>query len=299
MILLSLIGHQSIPNLLPIRYLQPAENLLVYTSETERVAWRLRRIISGSPDLQHDLKTNAYDYAGLHARLAKKLEGKSDVILNLTGGTKMMSFAAFSLAQEISAPFVYMENKKSIILRFQFEQGAPVLQRSETMPELLTLNDYLLAHTDGFTETGFSKNDSGRLNEGGEFEQVVCKSLMGRLGSENVLAGVRPNDAGNQVDIDLAFRIGNQVGIAELKTGGKDSGKRGLDQLKMAAEPTALGTYTQQFLISAGKLKPAVATLAYERKVKVIELPEYEAGRPLPRPAVDRLEREIRQRLAG
>jgi len=299
MLLLSLIGHQSIPNLLPIRYLQPAENLLVYTSETERVARRLRRIISDSPDLKNDLKADAYNYADLHSRLAQKLEGKSDVILNLTGGTKMMSFAAFSLAQELNAPFVYMENKQSLLLRFQFEQGAPVLKKSETMPELLTLNDYLLAHTDGFTETGFSKNDSGRLTEGGEFEQAVCNALMSRLGRENVLAGVRPNGAGNQVEIDLAFRVGNQVGIAELKTSGKESGKRGLDQLKMAAEPTTLGTYTQQFFISAGRLKPAVEMLAFERKVKVILLLEYEAGRPLPKLAVDRLEKEIRQKLAG
>jgi len=39
--------------------------------------------------------------------------------------------------------------------------------------------------------------------------------------------------------------------------------------------------------------------LAFERKVKVILLLEYEAGRPLPKLAVDRLEKEIRQKLAG
>ncbi len=211
----------------------------------------------------------------------------------------MMALAAFSIAAQGGFPFVYMENQKSTLLRYRFDNAAPIWLETAHLPALISTADYLNSHLDGFTLNGFNKDGRGKLTDGGLFEQAVCSALENRLGKEAVQAGVQPGGMAKQIDIDLVFRVGNQVGIAEVKLGGSEGPKKGLDQLKMAGEPDFLGTYTAQFLITAAHgLNSDLQTLAVRRKIKVITLPEYESNRPLPAQAVDRLEKEVRQRLS-
>jgi hypothetical protein len=298
MLLLSLVGEQPIPNLLASRYLKPEHDLLVYTRHTASVASRLRRALSGDEDLSGDLLTDAYDFPCITADLHQRLEGEARIIFNLTGGTKIMALAAFKLAQERAHPFVYVqsEGRKSLLYRYEFKDGQPVLTPLERLPELITATDYLNAHLPGFRVEGFSCDENGNLTEGGRFEKAVYHALEGRM--DEILAGVRPEGVANQIEIDLVLRCGNQVGIAEIKLGGGESGKRGLDQLKMAGEPGYLGTYTAQFMITARqRLSPSIETLARERRVHLIYLPEYQAGKALPLHTAERLGGEIRQRL--
>lgn len=299
--LISLIGEQPIPNLLPIRYLKPAENLLVYTAKTEQVAQRLRRIISGRPDLAADLPAEPYDFDGLRQKLAARLDGKQDVLFNLTGGTKMMALAAFSLAVQFGFPFVYMENQGSTLRRYSFVAGAPVLQETTNLQTLISTSDYLNAHLDGFKQTGFHKDVHGKLDSGGLFEQVVFQAIENGLGKGAVLAGIRPTGEGlEQIDIDLAFRVENHVGIAEVKLGNGEGPKKGLDQLKMAGEADFLGTYTAQFLITGTDgLNKSLKTLATKRKIKVISLRYNEKNHSLPSYEAERLVAEIRKHLAA
>lgn len=300
MLLISLIGEQPIPNLLAARMVTWERALLVYTRRTETVARHLRQVLSGSPDLSQDLRTEPYDYARILAGLRQAVSAESQLLFNLTGGTKIMMLAAYELARELGQPFVYLQSEQGggTLLRYEFQEGTPQPLLPQAAPACLTIDDYLRAHLPGYATTGFHREDDGRLSQGGAFEQAVCQALQ--RGCDEVLAGVRPEGVANQIEIDLVLRCGNQVGIAETKLGGKDSGKRGLDQLKMAGEPTYLGTYTRQFLICASsRLSPSIHTLARERKVEVICLPEYQAGQPLPRPAAERLRQQIRQRLAA
>ena len=60
-ILISLIGEQPVPNLLPIRYEKPQEVVLAYTDLTEKVFQRLKKLLE--PDiLVHPLeKADPYD----------------------------------------------------------------------------------------------------------------------------------------------------------------------------------------------------------------------------------------------
>jgi hypothetical protein len=296
--LLSLIGEQPIPNLLPIRHLQAAQNLLVYTARTRERARLLRKLIGGS--LEDDLQVDAYDFQAILAKLQERLSGIKTVQFNLTGGTKMMALATYALAAQRQADFLYVESEKhhSLLYRYGFENDLPSLREKTLMPTLITAADYLNAHLPGFKETGFSKDDNGQITEGGLFERAVYHALKQR-GIE-VLSGVRPANVSDQIEIDLVFRIDNQVGIAEVKLGGSESGKRGLDQLKMAGEQIYLGTYTAQFMIvAAPRLYGRAAALANQRGVTVITLPEYRQGQPLPASAVDRLVSQIAQRLVG
>ncbi len=297
--LLSLIGEQPIPNLLPIRALEPDENILVYTRTTEKVARRLRKLISGHDDLKDDLCVLPYNFEQALQVMNERLANVPDVLFNLTGGTKMMALAAYALATQRQAEFIYFESEKhkAIMYRYGYKAGGvPHRKARQELPPLITAADYLNAHLPGFRETGFSTDDRGNLTSGGLFEKAVYQALVRRF--EDVLAGVKPEGVADQIEIDLVIRCDNQVGIAEVKLGGGDSGKRGLDQLKMAGGREYLGTYTTQFMIVARKqLSRKIEKLAHERGVNVIYVPEYQDGRPLSRQIADKLARAIRQKL--
>ena len=74
------------------------------------------------------------------------------------------------------------------------------------------------------------------------------------------------------LEVDLVFRIDNQIGIAEVKTGRKALSKEGIDQLNTAAGREYLGTYTKKFLIIDREYEQNNKILAKERNIHVIEL---------------------------
>jgi predicted RecB family endonuclease len=151
----------------------------------------------------------------------------------------------------------------------QFQRLAP----PEELPELITIADYLNAHLPGFRVEGASQTD------GGHFEQAVANALQ-EAGFE-VMIGVRPERVADQIEIDLVIRYKNQVGIAEVKLGGGEAPKKGVDQLSTAGRREYLGTYTRKFLIVARRQNNKIRQLARESDVTLIELPDYRSGRPL------------------
>ena len=286
--LLSLVGEQPMPILLPDRYVKPERSILVYTRkpEVEAVARRLHKMISHSELLLVD----PYNFDTIYEKMAA-LSHSNDVLVNLTGGTKMMALAAFSHVNQRSDHFCYFESEKhrSVLTRYQFVDAKPTRIAQETLPDLITAADYLNAYLPGFREDGVSQNPNG----GGDFEATVKRAL------ESQQFEVRPEGVADQIEIDLVIRAQNQVGIAEVKLGGEKSPKQGIDQLSTAGSREYLGTYTAKFLIVAGQLKAEIRTLAHEKQVTVIELPTYRQGRPLPKQEVDRLTQTVREKLLG
>ena len=72
--------------------------------------------------------------------------------------------------------------------------------------------------------------------------------------------------------MDLVLRCGNNIGIAEVKTGKKARTKEGIDQLNTAAEQRFLGTYTAKMLIVDRKYPGGNLSLAKAHRIEVIEL---------------------------
>ena len=119
---------------------------------------------------------------------------------------------------------------------------------------------------------------------------------MTREGFE-VLANVRPDGVQDQIEIDLAIRYKNQVGIAEVKSGDRHP-KRGLDQLAMAGSREYLGTYTEKFLFTANA-PIKIRKLADSRQITIIELPfNQDVGQLDPTDAA-RLCTTVREKLCG
>lgn len=262
--LLSLVGEQPLPVLLPARYLAPERHVLICTALTRAVAGRLQRLLPGS-EVQ---ESAAYSLSTLLPLLGRMRASSGKTIVNLTGGTKIMSVAAFVHSAQHGLPFVYLESeqRRSILHHFQFGGGKFQLADAVELPDLITIDDYLRAHLDDFDITGFSRNDDGELTEGGRFEQVIYTALEGKV--DEVLAGVRPHGVGDQIDIDLIIRCGNQAGIAEVKIGRGETGpKKGIDQLSTAGAREYLGTYTTRILITANSLPDRVKKLATQHNV--------------------------------
>lgn len=296
--MIALVGEQPIPNLLPVRHLKPDKTILVYTDTTEKTAQRLEKIISNAEG--YKLKAPAYEITKILDELSGVVNGQDGVYFNLTGGTKTMALAAYTLAAQRSAPFIYLQSEKvpETLYRYEFIQDRLVRTAQEALPTLITTDDYLKAHLPGYRVVGFSRDENGELTTGGLFEQAIYDVLK-RQDDLEVVAGVRPEGVADQIEIDLVVRRGNRVGIAEVKLGDKEGEKpkQGLDQLATAGGREYLGTYTAKFLIVARRQRRELRTLADSRQVKVIELPGYWDGK-LPPEEAQRLVREIRDRLS-
>jgi hypothetical protein len=274
MIMISLIGEQPIPNLLPLRYQPPAVAVLVYSDLTKKAAERLRKLLP--PGCQAvDCPVSAYDIEAIRQALVKLIKDKGwgvpDLLFNLTGGTKAMALAAYLAAAEKQADFLYLqsEGKQTRLYRYKFAApGTPHVADDSLLPGLLTIDDYLRAFVDSYQLTGFANEQ-----EGGLFERAIHAALQPAV--DEIVVGAKLLGA---LDVDFVVRCANQVGIIEAKTG--PGLKKGIDQLNTAGEQRYLGTYTQKILVSDQQwnhTRSNLRELAEARRIEVIEVPSFGA----------------------
>jgi hypothetical protein len=290
--LISLIGEQPIPILLASLYLEPDQNLLVHTDHTREVAERLTKLLPDSKQLSVD----AYEFDAIREDLGKELKREQAYAINITGGTKMMSLAAYSLASEHQNPFYYLksETKESILYAYDFEEGALRSRPPQVLPELLNISQYLLAHLPGYREKG-AHREGGKISLGGAFERALAETLQKEF--DEVLVGVKPEGVAEQIDLDLVIRKGNQVGIIEAKTSASHRPKEGIDQITTAAARKYLGTYTHRFYVVGNLPKDRrFQELAQQNHIQVIFLPGY-SHRDLPGNDARRLVARILEKM--
>jgi hypothetical protein len=290
MILLA--GEQPAPNLLPTRWLEPDAAVLVYTNRTQQVAENLRDLLEA--DLNCLLcPVPPYNILEIHGEVRRFLSEnlpEHTFTFNLTGGTKPMVLAAFSLARLYEAPFVYFqtEGNCSQLYHYVFTEDGIRLEKVDDLPDLITIDDYLRAFVSDYQLTGFAKEEAGGL-----FERAIYEALEPIM--DEIYAGVRLMGA---LEIDLVVRCGNQVGIVEAKTG---SGvKKGIDQLNTAGGREYLGTYTRKMLVSDQSwdhTRSNLKELAEARRIEVIELPSYAASRQISTDDVEHLRRAVCKQL--
>jgi hypothetical protein len=294
MITISLIGEQPIPNLLPSRYQSPNTAVLVYTDRTQIAAKRLGRLLPGNCEAVFCL-VSAYNIREivqtLQSLIAENRWTAANLLFNLTGGTKAMALAAYLVAAEQYAPFLYLqsEGKKTRLYRYEFDAArTPYVSTDQLLPGLITIDDYLCAYVDNYQLTGFAKNEAGGL-----FERAVYEALKPAM--DEIVAGVSLLGA---LEIDLVVRCDNQVGIIEAKTG--PGVKKGIDQLNTAGGQRYLGTYTCKILVSDqywDKSRSDLRQLAEARQIEVIELSSFHTSQRLSPEDVERLQRSVCKQL--
>lgn len=298
-VMISLIGEQPIPNLLPIRRIQPDEVLLLYTKRTEATANRLKRLVEMDGVRVHMLSTDPYDIQRARADLEGYIRDQgwtgSALVFNLTGGTKTMVLAAYQIAMALGAPFVYLqsEGRQSRLYRYEFVAGEYQKGGDEGLPGLITIDDYLRAHV-GDYET----HRPGSSDFGIQFEEAIESALVGWV--DEVKRGVL---LGGALEVDLVVRLGNQVGVIQAKTGKKANEKDGLDQLNAACAREYLSTYTAKILVINQKWDHTVTNLrdlANAWNITVVELPSFTESSPSLSPGdQEELRRAVRGVLGG
>lgn len=261
-VMICLVGEQPMPNLLPIRHCQPSRAILVHSDWTKKVSDNLEKLL-GQRFPVASCKIPPYDIVAAQQCLAEYLyqhgwQGE-DLLFNLTGGTKPMSLAAFRLAQEQSAPIVYLQSEggQSLLYRYEFKNDELVLRERSVVGELLTIDDYLKVH-------GLGNYQQRTQTE--PFQQMVFDTLQPHV--SEIISGVSIGS----LEIDLTIRCGNQVGVAEVKSGKAAERKDGIDQLSTASQREFLGTYTKRFLILERRLGTNNRELAQAHHIIVIEL---------------------------
>lgn len=270
-ILVLLIGDQIIPNLLPLKHLQPDVSVAVFSDYSKKGYDRLESVMHGQIKLQ-PCQVDAYNIDEIIPVLMDAVSGwgpPHELSFNITGGTKPMSIAAYLTAGKLNAPMIYFqtEGKRSRVLRYEFRDGKSVMIGDEFLPPVITLEEYLQAHVD----LSPPRQREGADNYGERFENCIHEALAGvvdEIASKIYLQGT--------VEIDIAVRCENQVGIIEVKTG-KKGVKSAIDQLSDAGEQRYLGTYTQKFLVTDHDLSSLtnLKKLADAHHIAVIELPGY------------------------
>jgi hypothetical protein len=284
-IMIALVGEQPEPVFLPARYLKPEEIILLHTSTTASIAERLHKNLSQSSLFQVD---NFYDLNAVLRQIKVLMEGKSDVIFNLTGGTKIMSLAAFALAVKNDFHFIYFqsENNKSILWQYKSENSDIYLSMDKIeIPDLIdgkpliNIDEFLRLYLDAYKLKDFLDKPDGGLDAGFRFEGAIYKALE-KAGLFEIKQNIIPAHAGEQIEIDMVVKYKNKFAALEIKSMDEkgESMKKGIDQLSTAASREYLGIYTTKILIigrELNKLREAgkIKQLAREKNVKIIDLP--------------------------
>ncbi len=286
-IMIALIGEQQLPNFLPVLHYSPTHVLLVYTERTQPQYKNLKAVLEQKKVKVYGVKTDPYDISIIvgaineeltqNEELAQAIEASSQLpMFNLTGGTKIMSLAAYQVAAQQSAPVIYQsERGQSIIDLYRWQDQQLCHKLQEELPDYLSLRDMLELHL------GQKKDIAGKerwvvdepttSSDGGHLFELAIKQALREHGYE-ALCGVKNHT--NQVDIDVMIRYKNQVGIIEAKTG-KSTDLRGVKQLSYAIRYLG-GTFTRQFLVLNCEPTPDQQMMCELLRIHIISLLRYQ-----------------------
>ena len=298
--LISFLGTQPILNFLAIRDIEPQEILFVGSRDTHGVAQHLQSMVGTRIKVHQSELYDPFDAPYITKTVQKKLNKLGweprDTLFDLSGGNKLMFYAAVEMAKAHESPALDIERigQRYRIRQWEFQGHELVRIRDEYLPTLITIADYLHCYLPGFHEDGFSRDSDGRVDIGGRFERTVYEILAEHV--DEVMAGVRPAGVSEQIEIDLIVRHGNSVDIIEAKTGVK---KAGIDQLDTAGNPHYLGDYLSKLLVTGRYLPRSHKALANAQEIRVIELPGYSDRQGLPAQDKRNLIQAVQQALTG
>jgi hypothetical protein len=138
-VLIAPVGEQPTPNLIPLFAAKPDERaelvqfLVSDHGRIGKVAEHLRTAITGDAALdgvrvaERDLPMNAWELSKAREECEAAIAHYADhsVIVNLTGGTKIMALAAYQAACKAETPMVYINTERQELLRFDNGQALP------------------------------------------------------------------------------------------------------------------------------------------------------------------------------
>ncbi len=292
MLLLSLIGEQPIPNLLPLwQFREYTATQLVATRTTQPVAETLRKAIQKDPQLKHlevldTLIVKAYDIGQARGVLATVLndhlnQGR-EVRLNLTGGTKLMSLAALQAAFGSGVRLMYVSTEENCIILL----GSDGVEMERLPIQVkITVEQYLAAHgLEVGDDLSFNPNRrryaSPPPKQGDELEIEVERLARQSGFFDDVRRGVfirRITERGAVInELDVVVTRNGRLAVCSCKTGNKVT-KETIYELSSLSRREAAGIYCGKLLATdLETLRPALRDRARSMGVRLVygaELP--------------------------
>ncbi len=264
--LISLIGEQPAPNVLPLHHFNPDRVVLVHTERTAKLAGRIANLI-GSKVVAPFCETDAYSVETIRERIngyiEKYIPSNTELCFNLTGGTKTMEFAALEVARQRGASAFYYqtEARQSLIHPYRFEAGKLICDLVIPIETTLSIDQFLRLYITEYQRGDF-KND---------FERNVYAALCDLGPDYEVYPNLMLTGIGPNVEVDWILRYRNTFAVGEVKM--RASKTAGIDQLNGVTDQRTLGTYTRKFLITSDEMHPNDLDLAEAYRIKTIHLP--------------------------
>ncbi len=267
-----LVGEQAAPNLLSARYFNPNRIFLLHTS-LQRIKDIAENLAKCLKEMQCCLvEVNDFDVDKIRSQVLALLQDRPDTLVNITGGTKLMSIGALEAARTANVPVLYVRSqggKTEVDLLGFKEDGATY--RFETFPLKgnINIDDYLMAYFGDTYHFGDFATGSGRA-----FELALNEAL------KDIVDEVRPAWEHNSesLNVDFIIRCSNQIGIIEAKTGKQAQKVEGIKQLATAGGQRFFGTYVRRFLVIDQLLRKGSENnreLAEAIGIKLVELPGF------------------------
>ncbi len=277
--LISLVGEQPIPNLIPLwqhpeRY---SSVLFCMTTETLNQFALLKQAIRSDARLSHITVENpaaldAYQIQSAAQKISAmvKQNPNAAAILNLTGGTKLMSIAGFSVCLEFSLPFLYVSTQEGAIIEHD-SSGAEISK--EAIQVNVSVAQYLAAHgLEMYSPHPYSDLEPPKA--GDELEALVYETALSCGKFDDVQRNVhirrpgRVNDVKNELDV--VFTRNGVMVVCSCKSG-KRITKEMLYELSSLSRRESAGIYCRKILIcQSAELDQPIKDRAKESGIRLI-----------------------------
>lgn len=277
--LINLVGEQPIPNLIPL-WQWPDRFSSVQFAMTETTLClfgRLKKIIESDKRLnrisvEEPLLLEAYNIQSAAETIisAASHSGSEKVLLNLTGGTKMMSIAAFYASLEKNLNFLYVTTQKGFII--EHNPGGIEISR-----ELVSINVSVAQYMTAYGLEIYNPHPFSDLKppkDGDELENLVYNAAVSSEKFDDVMKNVhirRPGRVGtvkNELDVVLTWN--GVMAICSCKSGRKIN-KEMLYELSSLSRRESAGIYCRKvFICSNNELDRSIIDRAKENDIRLI-----------------------------
>ena len=136
--LINLIGGQTIPNLIAQKFVEPQKIVLVFSKGSVKQKENYKKI---SPEIDfQEIEIEPYDYdtiANITSQIVNN-NATDEIILNFTGGTKIMSLASFSVFSNKKLLSIYIDSENGKIYKYK-----PGYTEIDDINIKITLEEYL------------------------------------------------------------------------------------------------------------------------------------------------------------
>lgn len=139
-----LVSHQAMANVIPVLEMKPNKVILLQTTQESNTSENLRNLFN-SKNIKTEIFEKFIDPYNLETVKSASRQiinnNESDIVLNVTGGTKPMAIAAYEIFKSSDKAIVYYDPVSHSVMAMN-----PINVHNKKVTFKINVEDYLLAH---------------------------------------------------------------------------------------------------------------------------------------------------------